>query len=123
MPNSTSAIYQYEGKDFYNEYCSNLDDFTLLEYFEDNGNEYVGKVAPNHAIYSIEIEVRIPHIFPHRKMLFVTWSISGYPHLIPFERNNPRMGNWFCLNSAFAETPKAQLDEEFSRLKDGSIKI
>jgi len=116
MPNSTSAIYQYEGKGFYNDYCSNLDDFTLLEYFEDKDNEYVGKIAPNNTIYSIEIEVHIPHTFPHRKMLFVTWSISGYPHLIPFERGNPRKGNWFCLNSAFAETPKAQLDEEFSRL-------
>ena len=117
MPNSTSAIYQYEGKDFYNDYCSNLDDFSLLEYFEDKDNEYVGKIAPNNTIYSIEIEVHIPHTFPHRKMLFVTWSISGYPHLIPFERSNSRKGNWFCLNSAFAETPKAQLDEEFSRLK------
>ena len=117
MPKSTYS-FKYEDKDFYNNYCSNLDDFTLLEYFEDHDkeNEFVGKIAPNNIIYNIEIEVRIPYTFPHNKLLFVTWSLSGYPHLIPFDRNDPQKGNWFCLNSAFAETPKAQLDEEFSRL-------
>lgn len=111
--------FKYEDKDFYNNYCSNLDDFTLLEYFEDieKNNEFVGKIAPNNINNRIEIEVRIPYSFPHNKLLFVTWSLSGYPHLIPFDREIPRMGNWFCLNSAFAETPKAQLDEEFSRLR------
>ena len=111
--------FTYEDKDFYNNYCSNLDDFTLLEYFEDieKENEFVGKITPNNASYNIEIEVHIPYTFPHNKLLFVTWSISGYPHLIPFDRNNSQKGNWFCLNSAFAETPKAQLDEEFSRLR------
>lgn len=111
--------FKYEDKDFYNNYCLNLDDFTLLEYFEkqDKENEFVGKIAPNDTLYNIEIEVRIPYTFPHNKLLFVTWSLSGYPHLIPFDSSNPRKGNWFCLNSAFAETPKAQLDEEFSRLR------
>lgn len=118
MPKSI-CNFKYEDKDFYNNYCSSLDDFTLLEYFEDieKDNEFVGKIAPNNANYNIEIEVRIPYTFPHNKLLFVTWSISGYPHLIPFDRNNFKKGNWFCLNSAFAETPKAQLDEEFSRLR------
>lgn len=114
MPKS---IIKYEGKDFYNDYCSNLKDFILLEYFESVDNEYVGKIATNDTIYPIEIEVHIPHTFPHNKMLFVTCSLSGYPHLIPFDRNNPQKGNWFCLNTAFAENPKAQLDEEFSRLR------
>lgn len=115
--------YKYEGKDFYNDYCSRLEDFILLEYFEDKSNEegksneYVGKIATNNTIYPIEIEVHIPHNFPHRKMMFVTWSLSGYPHLIPFNRYDSSKGNWFCLNSAFAETPKAQLDEEFDRLR------
>lgn len=118
MPKSI-CNFKYEDKDFYNNYCSNLDDFTLLEYFEyiEKDNEFVGKIAPNNTNYNIKIEVRIPYTFPHNKLLFVTWSLSGYPHLIPFDRNEPRMGNWFCLNSAFAETPKAQLDEEFSRLR------
>lgn len=118
MPKSI-CNFTYEDKDFYNNYCSNLDDFTLLEYFEDkdNENEFVGKIAPNNTNYNIEIEVRIPYTFPHNKLLFVTWSLSGYPHLIPFDRNDSLKGNWFCLNSAFAETPKAQLDEEFSRLR------
>lgn len=111
--------FKYEDKDFYNNYCSNLADFTLLEYFEeqDKENEFVGKIAPNDTLYNIEIEVHIPYTFPHNKLLFVTWSLSGYPHLIPFDRSNSMKGNWFCLNSAFAETPKAQLDEEFSRLR------
>lgn len=117
MPKQTTEIYRYEGRDFYNDYCSNLDDFTLLENFEDKNNEYVGKIAPNDTIYPIEIEVHIPCNFPHRKMLFVTSSISGYPHLIPFDRSNSYEGSWFCLNSAFAETPKEQLDEEFNRLR------
>ena len=118
MPKSR-CNFKYEDKDFYNNYCSNLDDFTLLEYFEDieKNNEFVGKIAPNNVNYNIEIEVRIPYTFPHNKLLFVTWSISGYPHLIPFDRNNSKKGYWFCLNSAFAETPKAQLDEEFTRLR------
>ena len=118
MPKSTYS-FKYEDKDFYNNYCSNLDDFTLLEYFEDieKDNEFVGKIAPNNTSYNIEIEVRIPYTFPHNKLLFVTWDLSGYPHLIPFNRNDSQKGNWFCLNSAFAETPKAQLDEEFSRLR------
>ena len=118
MPKST-CNFTYEDKEFYNNYCSNLDDFTLLEYFEDieKNNEFVGKIAPNNTIYNIEIEVRIPYTFPHNKLLFVTWSLSGYPHLIPFNRDDSQKGNWFCLNSAFAETPKAQLDEEFTRLR------
>lgn len=87
MPKS---IIKYEGKDFYNDYCSNLKDFILLEYFESVDNEYVGKIATNDTIYPIEIEVHIPHTFPHNKMLFVTCSLSGYPHLIPFDRNNPQ---------------------------------
>ena len=118
MPKSI-CNFKYEDKDFYNNYCSNLVDFTLLEYFEDieKNNEFVGKIAPNNINNSIEIEVRIPYTFPHNKLLFVTWSLSGYPHLIPFDRNDSLKGNWFCLNSAFAETPKAQLDEEFSRLR------
>ena len=118
MPKSIYK-FKYEDKDFYNNYCSNLGDFTLLEYFEEQEkeNEFVGKIAPNDTLYNIEIEVHIPYTFPHNKLLFVTWSLSGYPHLIPFDSGNSRKGNWFCLNSAFAETPKAQLDEEFSRLR------
>lgn len=117
MHKSINETYHYESKDFYNDYCSSLEDFTLLEYFEDKDNKYVGKIAPNTSIHPIEIEVRIPHTFPHCKLLFVTWCISGYPHLIPFDKNNLRLGSWFCLNTAFAETPKAQLDEEFYRLR------
>lgn len=118
MP-KTICNFKYEDKDFYNNYCLNLEDFTLLEYFEEieKVNEFRGKIAPNNTCYNIEIEVRIPYTFPHNKLLFVTRSISCYPHLIPFGSYNSKEGNWFCLNSAFAETPKAQLDEEFSRLR------
>ena len=53
--------FKYEDKDFYNNYCSNLADFTLLEYFEeqDKENEFVGKIAPNDTLYNIEIEVHM----------------------------------------------------------------
>lgn len=110
-------MFQYKDIQFYNDYCKSLEDFTLLEAFSKEGNDFVGKVMPNKAIYPIEIYVHIPQTFPHNKLTFRTRSISGYPHLIPYY-NHPQLGSWFCLNTAFAETAEEQLNEEFNRLRE-----
>ena len=110
-------MFQYKDITFYNDYCTNLEDFTLLEAFSREDNFFVGKIMPNKAIYPIEIYVHIPLTFPHNKLIFRTKSISGYPHLISYE-DKQKFGSWFCLNTAFAETAEEQLNEEFDRLKE-----
>lgn len=49
-------------------------------------------------------------------MVFRTKSLSGYPHLI--HTGKIEYGDWFCLNTPFAETPEEQLNQEISRLKE-----
>lgn len=110
-------MFKYKDIQFYNEYCKSLKDFTLLEAFTEEDNDFVGKVMPNDTLYPIEIYVHIPQTFPHNKLTFRTRSVSGYPHLIPFYKS-PELGSWFCLNTAFAETTEEQLDEEFNRLRE-----
>jgi len=110
-------MFQYKDIQFYNDYCKSLEDFTLLEAFSKEGNDFVGKVMPNKAIYPIDIYIHIPQTFPHNKLTFRTRSISGYPHLIPYY-NHQELGSWFCLNTAFAETTEEQLNEEFNRLRE-----
>lgn len=43
-------------------------------------------------------------------------SLSGYPHLI--HNGKIEYGDWFCLNTPFAETPEEQLNQEITRLKE-----
>lgn len=107
--------FKYKNADFYNAYCEQLKDFVLLEYFEDMKENYVGKLLAKNTIHKLEIVVRIPKTFPHNKLYFYTSSLFGYPHLIPCFDSIGR--SWFCLNSAFAETARGQLNEEFDRLR------
>lgn len=107
--------FKYKDADFYNAYCEQLEDFILLEYFEDMKENYVGKLLAKNTIHRLELIVRIPKTFPHNKLYFYTSSLYGYPHLIPCLESFGR--SWFCLNSAFAETTRGQLDEEFDRLR------
>lgn len=106
-------MFEYKNADFYNAYCEQLEDFMLLEYFVDIDNKYVGKILAKDAIYKLELIVKIPKTFPHNKLYFYTSSLYGYPHLIPCGGGE----SWFCLNSAFVETTRGQLDEEFDRLR------
>lgn len=107
--------FKYKDADFYNAYYEQLEDFILLEYFEDMKENYVGKLLAKNTIHRLELVVRIPKTFPHNKLYFYTSSLYGYPHLIPCLESFGR--SWFCLNSAFAETTRGQLDEEFDRLR------
>lgn len=107
--------FKYKDADFYNAYCEQLEDFILLEYFDDMKENYVGKLLAKNTIHRLELVVRIPKTFPHNKLYFYTSSLYGYPHLIPCLESFGR--SWFCLNSAFAETTRGQLDEEFDRLR------
>lgn len=106
-------MFEYKDAQFYNAYCEQLDDFVLLEYFQEEGEYYIGKLLACHTIHRLELEVKIPKTFPHNKLYFYTSSLYGYPHLIPSAGGN----SWFCLNAAFAETALDQLDEEFDRLR------
>lgn len=106
-------MFEYKDAQFYNAYCEQLDDFVLLEYFQDEDAYYVGKLLACHTIHRLELEVKIPKTFPHNKLYFYTSSLYGYPHLIPSAGGK----SWFCLNAAFAETALDQLDEEFDRLR------
>ena len=47
---------------------------------------------------------------------FLAKSLSGYPHLI--HNGKIEYGDWFCLNTPFAETPEEQLNQEITRLKE-----
>lgn len=60
--------------------------------------------------------MEIPFTFPHNKLVFRTKSLSGYPHLI--HNGKIEYGDWFCLNTPFAETPEEQLNQEITRLKE-----
>ena len=111
----------YENKDFYNDYCLNLQDFLLIESFAEQEDSYrnkyyCGKVIPIGMTFRIEIRVMIPLNFPHGRLLFTTRSLSGYPHLIRYRDASGE--SWFCLNTPFAETAEQQLDEEFNRLRE-----
>ena len=48
--------------------------------------------------------------------MFRTKSLSGYPHLI--HSGKVEHGDWFCLNTPFAETAEEQLNQEVLRLKE-----
>lgn len=113
--------FDYKDAPFYTEYFRNLKGFKVIEDFKpsedkEEKNLYVGSVEVLDTIYPLVLRVEIPFSFPHNKLIFRTKSLSGYPHLI--HTGKIEYGDWFCLNTPFAETPKEQLEQEVSRLKE-----
>ena len=95
--------------------------FNVIEEFKksedkEEKNLYVGTVEVVGTIHPLTLRVEIPTTFPHMKLTFRTKSISGYPHLI--HTGKIKYGDWFCLNTPFAETAEEQLNQEISRLSE-----
>lgn len=114
-------MFDYKNAQFYTDYFSSLEGFSLLEEFKDSEDEkeknlYVGSVEVLKTIHPLVLRVEIPFTFPHNKLVFRTKSLSGYPHLI--HNGKIEYGDWFCLNTPFAETPEEQLNQEITRLKE-----
>lgn len=114
-------MFDYKNAQFYTDYFSSLEGFSLLEEFkkseaENEENLYVGSVEVLNTIHPLVLRVEIPFTFPHNRLLFRTKSLSGYPHLI--HTGKIENGDWFCLNTPFAETPEEQLNQEVARLKE-----
>ena len=112
---------EYKNAEFYSEYFNKCEGLKLIEGFkpsddEDEQHLYIGTVEMLNTIHPLVIRVEIPFSFPHNKLVFRTKSLSGYPHLI--HTGKIKYGDWFCLNTPFAETPKEQLDQEIARLKE-----
>ena len=112
---------EYKDASFYTEYFKNQNGFSVIEEFiesedRDEKNLYVGYVKVLNTIHPLEVRVEIPFTFPHNKLVFRTKSLSGYPHLI--HTGKIKYGDWFCLNTPFAETVEEQLNQEISRLKE-----
>lgn len=114
-------MFDYKNAQFYTEYFSSLEGFSLLEEFKESEdknekNLYIGSVEVLNTIHPLVLRVEIPFTFPHNKLVFRTKSLSGYPHLI--HNGKIEYGDWFCLNTPFAETPEEQLNQEITRLKE-----
>ena len=114
-------MFDYKDALFFTSYFQNHPDFNLVEEFkesddEDEKNIYVGLVEVKNTIHPLIIRVEIPFTFPHSKLTFRTKSLSGYPHLI--HNGKIKYGDWFCLNTPFAESAVEQLKQEISRLKE-----
>lgn len=114
-------MFDYKDAQFYTDYFSSLEGFSVLEEFnvsenKDEKNLYVGSIEVLNTIHPLVLRVEIPFMFPHAKLVFRTKSLSGYPHLIHTGKVN--YGDWFCLNTPFAETPEEQLKQEITRLKE-----
>ena len=114
-------MFDYKNAQFYTNYFSSLEGFSLLEEFKESEdknekNLYIGSVEVLNTIHPIVLRVEIPFTFPHNKLVFRTKSLSGYPHLI--HNGKIEYGDWFCLNTPFAETPEEQLNQEITRLKE-----
>lgn len=112
---------EYKDASFYTSYFNNLQKFNVIEEFkksedEEEKNLYVGTVEVVGTIHPLILRVEIPTTFPHMKLTFRTKSISGYPHLI--HTGKIKYGDWFCLNTPFAETAEEQLNQEISRLSE-----
>lgn len=114
-------MFEYKDADFFSDFFRNHPDFELKEKFkisndEEEKNLYVGFVEVKNTIHPLLIRVEIPFTFPHNKLTFRTTSLSGYPHLI--HNGKIQHGDWFCLNTPFAETVEEQLNQEILRLKE-----
>jgi len=114
-------MFKYKDASFYTSYFEKLPEFKVIEEFkksddEEEKNLYVGMVEVLNTVHPLVIRVEIPEMFPHMKLTFRTKSIGGYPHLI--HTGKIKYGDWFCLNTPFAETPEGQLEQECMRLKE-----
>lgn len=114
-------MFEYKDADFYSEYFRAHPDFELIECFnisddKEEKNLYVGQIKLKNTVHPLIIRVEIPFTFPHNKLIFRTTSLSGYPHLI--HNGKIKYGDWFCLNTPFAETAEEQLNQEILRLKE-----
>ena len=114
-------MFDYKTPDFFTDYFSNSPDFRVVTPFEiskekGEDNLIVGFVEVLNTIHPLLLRVEIPITFPHNKLTFRTKSLYGYPHLI--HTGNVENGDWFCLNTPFAETAKEQLNQEVQRLKE-----
>lgn len=112
---------EYKNASFYTEYFKSIDGFCILDEFTESKdgqdkNHYIGRIEVLGTIHPLIISVEIPFTFPHNKLVFRTKSISGYPHLI--HSGKIHIGDWFCLNTPFAETTEEQLNLEVFRLKE-----
>ena len=98
---------EYKDAEFYSDYFKSLDGFSIIEEFKESKEDdekklFVGYVEVLNTIHPLIVRVEIPFTFPHNKLTFRTKSISGYPHLI--HSGKTKHGDWFCLNTPFAET-------------------
>lgn len=114
-------MFDYKDASFFTSFFQGHPDFNLVKEFkesDDKGekNLYVGLVEVKNTIHPLVLRVEIPFTFPHSKLIFRTKSLSGYPHLI--HTGKIQYGDWFCLNTPFAETAIDQLNQEISRLKE-----
>ena len=114
-------MFDYKEASFYTSYFQNHPDFRVIEEFKESEdkeekNLYIGSIEVLKTIYPLVLRVEIPFTFPHNKLVFRTKSLSGYPHLI--HTGKIKYGDWFCLNTPFAETAEEQLNQEVGRLKE-----
>lgn len=112
---------EYKVAEYYSEYFSKCEGFKLLEEFKPSDDKdekclYIGMVEVMNTIHPLVLRVEIPFTFPHNKLVFRTKSLSGYPHLI--HTGKIKYGDWFCLNTPFAETAEEQLNQEIARLNE-----
>ena len=121
MHKHLNYMFDYKDASFYTNYFNEHPLFKLTEEFketedEEDKNLYVGYVEVLDTIHPLILRVEIPKSFPHQHLVFRTKSLSGYPHLI--HNGKIKYGDWFCLNTPFAETAKDQLDIEVVRLME-----
>lgn len=114
-------MFEYKEASFYTDYFAKLKDFKVVEEFakskeDDEKNMYVGYVEVLNKTHPLVLRVEIPFTFPHHQLTFRTKSLSGYPHLI--HNGKIKYGDWFCLNTPFAETAEEQLNQEVIRLEE-----
>ncbi len=114
-------MFEYKDAAFFTSYFSEHPDFNVIEEFKESEDEeeknlYVGFVEVLNTVHPLQLRVEIPKAFPHQKLTLRTKSLSGYPHLI--HTGKIKHGDWFCLNTPFAETAEEQLNQEVARLKE-----
>ena len=118
-------MFEYKDAQFYNDYFNHLEDFKLAKPFTEEVKKkqkyYVGEIEATDSIHPLVLRAEIPVTFPHHHMMFYTQSLYGYPHLIPCL--DEKKFSWFCLNTPFAETPKEQLNQEMTRLREWMQKV
>ena len=117
---------EYKNATFYTEFFKSIDGFSVIEDFctsEDKRDEnlYVGRIEVLNTVHPLNIRVEIPFTFPHNKLVFRTNSLSGYPHLI--HSGKTHIGDWFCLNTPFAETEVCLENQQFFEIPSQTTAI